>query len=327
MPRATQSYHRYLPAIEGGRRWGLHVTGAGFERVKPGSPYPSGGHPASHDFAWSKGRILREYAIVYISSGAGQFESTATGEQAVVAGTAMVLFPGVWHRYRPLKQTGWEESWVCFAGEYAEDLQQRGCLRPEEPLLKVGPDELVIRGFTTLLDRIRSEALGFDQLRAASVWEILAAVLSAVQRREMGSRLHDPVRRAKLILEEHREGFPVIAEVAAAVGLSPSHLQHLFKEQTGQSPYQYHLQLKIQRAGEMLRGSDLPVKQISQILQFRSVYHFSTLFKKKTGLSPSGWRAGGQGGESLRASDEAAPPPRARGAVEPRIRTSRPEGA
>jgi AraC-like DNA-binding protein len=34
------------------------------------------------------------------------------------------------------------------------------------------------------------------------------------------------------------------------------------------------------------------------MLQFRSVYHFSTLFKKKTGLSPSQWRdrAQGEGG-------------------------------
>ncbi|SIO35366.1 AraC-type DNA-binding protein [Singulisphaera sp. GP187] len=145
---------------------------------------------------------------------------------------------------------------------------------------------------------------------AASAWEILAAVLSAAQRQEVGSRAHDLVRRAKLILEEQREGLPVIAEVAAALGLSPSHLQHLFKQQTGQSPYQYHLQLKIQRAAEMLRGSDLPVKQIAQILQFRSVYHFSTLFKKKTGLSPSGWRADSQGGERLEASDETVLPPR-----------------
>lgn len=308
MTGTAQNYHRYLPVSERGRRWGLYVTGAGFERVRPGSPYPSEGHPASHDFAWNKGRVLREYAIVYLGGGAGQFQSAATGERSLVAGTAILLFPGVWHRYRPLRQTGWEEYWVCFAGEQAEQLQERGFIRPEEPLLTTGPDALIRRGFTTLLDRVRSDSLGFDQLHAASVWEILAAVLSASQRQASGSRLHDQVRRAKLILEEQRDGLPVIADVAAAVGLSPSHLQHLFKEQTGLSPYQYHLQLKIHRAGELLRGSDLPVKQIAQILQFRSVYHFSTLFKKKTGVSPSGWRSRSQGGDALESADEAAPP-------------------
>jgi AraC-like DNA-binding protein len=49
--------------------------------------------------------------------------------------------------------------------------------------------------------------------------------------------------------------------------------------------------LKIQRAGMMLRGTDLPVKQVARILGFESVYHFSTLFKKKIGVSPSRWRA------------------------------------
>jgi AraC-like DNA-binding protein len=291
MPRAVKEYHRYLPVSERGRQWGLYVTGAGFEQVRPGQPYPSSGHPATHEFEWRKGRVLHEYALVYIAAGEGQFHSQATGEATVPAGTVMLLFPDVWHRYRPLKETGWEEYWVCFAGEHATQMQERGFLRAEEPLLKTGRDELILRAFRVLLDRMRSEPVGFEQLISASVWEIVSAALSAARRRDSGSRQHELVRRAKLILEEQGEGLPVIEDLAARLGLSSSHLQHLFKEYTGLSPYQYHLQLKVQRAREMLLSSHLSVKQVAGILQFRSVYHFSTLFKKKTGLSPGQWRA------------------------------------
>jgi AraC-like DNA-binding protein len=298
MFKTLDEYYRYLPVSERGRQWGLHVTGAGYARVSPGSPYPRRGHPATHEFAWVKGRVLHEYAIVYISDGEGQFQSHAAGERALSAGTAILLFPDVWHRYRPLEATGWEEYWVCFAGDHAVRLQDRGFIAPEEPILKTGTDETILHGFTTVLDRVHSEPVGFEQLIAACVWEILAAVLGAARRREKGSRQHDLVRQAKRMLEDRAEGLPVIEDLASELGLSTSRFQHIFKEHTGLSPYQYHLNLKVNRAREILQGSDLPVKQVARMLQFRSVYHFSTLFKKKTGLSPSQWRdrAQGEGG-------------------------------
>jgi AraC-like DNA-binding protein len=293
MSKTIKEYDRYLPISERGREWGIYVTGAGFGQVKPGGHYPRNGHPSSHEFAWKKGRILHEYQIIYIKEGEGRFQSNATGERTIEAGTVILLFPDVWHRYRPSRSTGWVEYWVGFAGKDAERLQARGFLSPDGPLLTTGSDAFIMHAFTTLLDRMRSEPVGFEQLIVASVWEVIAAVLGAAKGRETYSRHHDLVRRAKVVLEDQREGLPVVEDLAASLGLSPTRFQHLFKKHTGLSPYQYHLQLKIQRAREMLRGSNLTVKQVARMLKFESVYHFSTLFKKKTGLTPSQWRACG----------------------------------
>ena len=120
---------------------------------------------------------------------------------------------------------------------------------------------------------------------------IVAYVLSSPPARSYGQQ-HEFVRQAKLILEDQNGDPPVIEEIAASLGLS--RLQHLFKEFTGISPYQYHLQLKIQRGCSLLQGSDVPVKQVARLLGFQSVYHFSTLFRKKTGSSPSQWRERGR---------------------------------
>jgi AraC-like DNA-binding protein len=304
MSKTARDYDRYLPVSRRERLWGLYVTGAGFGRVPPGKPYPRRGHPQSHEFAWQRGRVLEEHQIVYIHAGQGHFESHATGLCPISAGTILLLFPGDWHRYRPDPVTGWEEYWVGFAGEDAERLQTRGFLSPGEPLLRTGPDDLILHAFTTLLDRMRAEPLGFEQWLAASVWEILAATLSAVRTQQAGSRMHDLIRRAKAILEDQAEGPPVIPDIAARLGLSPSRFQHAFKQYTGFSPYQYHLQLKLHRAEEMLRVSDLPVNQIAELLQFQSVYHFSALFKRKIGQSPSQYRKRGEktapGGDDCR---------------------------
>jgi AraC-like DNA-binding protein len=299
MSKTLEEYFRYFPVSDRGRQWGLYVTGAGFARISPGSRYPPHGHPASHDFAWETGRVLHEYALVYIGAGAGRFESDPTGERPVTEGTVVLLLPDVWHRYKPQNDVGWDEYWVAFAGDAADRLKSRGFLRPEEPILKTGTNALLLHAFHALLDRMRAEPVGFEQLMAASFWEILAAALGAARREETGGRPHELVRRAKLALEAQTCGTPVIEELACSLGLSASRFQHLFKEHTGLSPYQYHLQLKVQRAREMLRDSDMPVKQVAGMLGFQSVYHFSTLFKRKTGMSPRRWRELAQGKDGM----------------------------
>jgi transcriptional regulator GlxA family with amidase domain len=73
------------------------------------------------------------------------------------------------------------------------------------------------------------------------------------------------------------------------------HSERIFLQQTGLSPYQYHLQLRINRAREMLHGTTLTVKQVARQLNFENAYHFSKIFKQKAGMSPSRWRHGGGG--------------------------------
>ena len=79
-------------------------------------------------------------------------------------------------------------------------------------------------------------------------------------------------------------------DIAAKLDLSRAQFFRIFKEHTGLSPYQYHLELKLNRARSLLRNSDLPIKQIARTLGFRNVYHFSKLFKSKIGEAPSLWR-------------------------------------
>jgi AraC-like DNA-binding protein len=287
-------YFRYLPVSPRDQQWGLYVTVAGCERLPPGHSYPSAGHPPSHDFTWTRGRVLQEYQLIYVTAGEGEFQSKATGQLALPAGSVLLLFPGVWHRYRPLREVGWTVYWVGFQGEDAQRMHERKFIRPEEPLLRTGLDDAILHPFLLLLDRVRLQPVGFHQMIAANTLEVLSAALSAVRTRQTDRRVDTLVHQAKLLLEEQTEEPPIIEDVAALLGLSRGHLFRVFKEYTGLSPYQYHLQTKLLRAKEMLHGSEQSIKQIAGKLKFQSVYHFSKLFRNKTGMSPSQWRAAGQ---------------------------------
>ena len=83
-----------------------------------------------------------------------------------------------------------------------------------------------------------------------------------------------------------------VADMAARAQLSPSRFATLFREDYGRSPHQYFLQLRIEHAQELLRGTDLPLKLIAEYCGFADVHHFSKAFKQRVRLSPGAFRDG-----------------------------------
>ncbi|NBX30152.1 AraC family transcriptional regulator [bacterium] len=291
MRKSAAEYYRYLAVNPRDHAWGLCVTGAGYQPSAPGvAGVPRRRHPPGHYYSWEAGRVLNEYAVVYVTHGQGEFDSQATGLRQLEPGDAILLFPGVWHRYRPRKDTGWGSYWIHFEGDTADRLREAGAVQPQRAVLRVGLDETILQAFTTVLDVLRSESAGFAQIAAARTTEILARIVGTAGTERPVPRLQAIVRRARLMLEEDPGSLPNVEEMIRSFDVSRTHFFRVFKEQTGQSPYKYHLQLTIRRAAEMLRDSSLSVKAIALALGFRNPYHFSKLFKLKTGSSPRDYR-------------------------------------
>jgi len=98
------------------------------------------------------------------------------------------------------------------------------------------------------------------------------------------------VAKAEKMMQGHLNETLEMEEVAARLYVGYSWFRKVFKEQTGMSPNQYHVNVKITRAKELLTTTDLSVREISEQLGFKSQNHFSSLFKRKTGVSPNGFR-------------------------------------
>ena len=84
-------------------------------------------------------------------------------------------------------------------------------------------------------------------------------------------------------------------QLAASLGLGYDRFRQLFKQQTEMSPYQYHLQLRINRARELLQTTSLPLSEIAVSLGFANPAHLSNLFHRKLGIWPSELRSGRKG--------------------------------
>jgi len=78
-----------------------------------------------------------------------------------------------------------------------------------------------------------------------------------------------------------------LRELAERYNTSVRTLERSFKKETGVPPIVYHRRLRIKRAELLLRHSMLSVAQIAERLGFNSQFHFSSIFKRELGMSPT----------------------------------------
>jgi AraC-like DNA-binding protein len=57
------------------------------------------------------------------------------------------------------------------------------------------------------------------------------------------------------------------------------------------APYQYYIQIKIDKACRLLEQENISVKEAAFKLGFKDQYYFSRLFRQKTGVTPSHWKS------------------------------------
>ncbi|MBQ2968378.1 MAG: helix-turn-helix domain-containing protein [Clostridia bacterium] len=81
-----------------------------------------------------------------------------------------------------------------------------------------------------------------------------------------------------------------IEALCASFSLSESRTIRIFKEAFGVTPYAYVLSKKMSLAKQMLKDTNLPVKEIAKQLSFADEYYFSNIFKSKVGISPTAFR-------------------------------------
>lgn len=119
---------KYLIVNDKDRSFGLSINTVGYQSIRPNSPYPVRNHPTGYFFNAQKGRVLREYQLLYITKGQGSFASDDTPDRQVGKGHLIVLFPGQWHTYKPDTATGWNEYYIGFEGTMADQLVRNSFL-------------------------------------------------------------------------------------------------------------------------------------------------------------------------------------------------------
>lgn len=202
-----QNYHKYLANTSVEEAWGFYVTTIGYTRTDPNKIYPDNHeHPLTHSFTWNKGRILDGYYLVFISKGHGIFESALSQPTTVTAGTCFFLFPGVWHRYRPDPESGWEEYWIGFKGTYPDSLMNKDFFSPAFPVVSPGLNDALLTLIRKVVDNVRAGAIGYHQVIAGITLQILGLVHALSKHKNDHKGVDEQsIEQAKFFLRENLE--------------------------------------------------------------------------------------------------------------------------
>jgi AraC family transcriptional regulator len=102
--------------------------------------------------------------------------------------------------------------------------------------------------------------------------------------------LQRKIREVQFFLAQNLAHDVDLTTIAAHASLSPYYFTRQFTAMVGMPPYRYLISLRIQRAAQLLRDSDLTVTQILHRVGFHSPSHFTTTFRRHMGMSPTDYR-------------------------------------
>jgi AraC family transcriptional regulator len=145
------------------------------------------------------------------------------------------------------------------------------------------------------LRRLRAAQLRqrLRQLGQETVWSALAVHLlrkySAavpVPKKQYGKLPREKLVRAVEYIQDQLGTDLTVSGIAQAVYMSPYHFTRLFKESTGQSPYQYVVEARVRKAKELLTTGKFTIIEVAHCVGFADQAHLTRHFKRVFGLPP-----------------------------------------
>lgn len=98
------------------------------------------------------------------------------------------------------------------------------------------------------------------------------------------------LRHAAEYIDRNLRNRLTLAEIAAEVGLNPHYFARVFKQAMRQSPHQYILEKRVERAKVLLKTTELSLVEIALQVGIATQSHFTTVFHRLTGTTPREFR-------------------------------------
>jgi AraC-like DNA-binding protein len=218
--------------------------------------------------------------------------ATLTQPAQIHGGVREVLNPGRWCMLRFIVQPG---SRTMPTGlTRSQSSQLRSILsKIETPVFSYSPS--LEKCVERLLDEHRhpsstSELMARSLLHELILWIARDYEASMLNYQRRLPKYSPPIQAAVLWLDEH-VGEPVLMEHAAnAAGLSESHFRRWFQREVGFNPADYIMYRRVEIAKDRLRQGEDSVTKIAMDLGFSTSAYFTSVFRKRTGLTPTQYR-------------------------------------
>jgi len=226
----------------------------------------------------------KDWLMIYTLGGEG-YAITPNMQVTCRAGDVTLLKPDIPQHYGTREGAHWDMVWVHFSDQRVE----KHLLPHQEIHQQSIENESAQNRIRHAFERIITDSTEGGPYAQELGYNALREILMLLAQRDMQKR-DARVEEVLFLLSQHiREPLKVDA-IARKVGLSPSRLSHVFKENTGCSIVEMLNQMRIRQAALLLRHTDRSAFEVSQDVGFHNYNHFINQFRKYIHMTPSAYR-------------------------------------
>ena len=231
-----------------------------------------------------EGRV--DFYLMYLLDGKLRY-TFDDGEITLGKGSFVLFPPSYRYRYRPADgESEIRYCWCHFSGNSVSELLSAFGLdqlpmygrypRPEEILFDFG--------------RITESAALPEPMRTQVMGSFFSSVLAMLAKNKSGEKRKLPLDRSISYINLNYASPITVGELAAMENLSPSRYSALFKERFGTAPMEYVINVRIRASLSLLSDTDMPIKEIAELVGYSDGHFFSRLFTRRMKRSPSEYR-------------------------------------
>lgn len=239
--------------------------------------------------------IRNHYLFHYVISGKGSLsvdKGDGSENYEIHENMGFLIEPAHINTYCADREYPWEYAWIEFDGLKAREILESAGLSTEHPIFLPQSEQ----AGTLLKDELFHLASSKTQSSyhlIGHLFLIMDALLSGSSSRrktQNGKRTQFYTNEAIAFISANYPFSITVEDMANRLNLDRSYFGKIFRENMGQSPQEFLIRYRLSKAAELLKTTDLSIKDISVQVGYPNQLHFSRAFKNVYGLSPRSYR-------------------------------------
>ena len=203
-----------------------------------------------------------------------------------------MIFPGQVTTYIADQKLPWEYVWLEFDGLRAKEAIEIAGISADHPIYHAKLKDLREEMMNEMMYIVRhKDAPPFHLIGHLYLFLDYLTRSAAFLNVQKGSKLQDfYVKEALTFIEQNFQNDISVEDIASNCRLNRSYFGKIFKNAVGKSPQEFLLNYRMIKATELLKLTQLSIRDISSAVGYANQLHFSRAFKNVYGISPREWR-------------------------------------